>query len=156
MRRTWTLQQHSVVPAEASAVWGRVVTPEGINDEMRPWLTMSLLSGAGVESIDDVVPGRPIGRAWVRLFGVLPVDADHLMVALVEPGRRFREESTMFSMRAWIHDRLVEPDGDGRARVTDVVSFTPRLALRPLGPVLLRVLRTFFAHRHRRLARYFG
>lgn len=155
MRRTWTFEQLSLIPASPQAVWDRVITPEGINDEMRPWMTMSMPCGAVDVTIDTLEVGRPIGRAWLRLFGLLPYDFDHLTVALVEPGRRFREESTMISMRRWIHDRTVEAAPGGQAQVTDVVTFSPRLALVLAGPLLRRVLAAFFRHRHRRLRRHF-
>ena len=73
----------------------------------------------------------------------------------LEPGRRFREQSTMLSMRAWTHDRTVEAAGE-RTIVTDRVAFEPRLPLRVAGPLLKQIIQAFFAHRHRRLRRYFG
>lgn len=156
MQTTWTFTHGSTITAPAPTVWQRVVTPEGINDEMRPWLTMSLPRGVAGLSIDNVETGRHLGRAWLRVFGVLPFDFDHLMIARLEPGRRFVEESTMLSMRKWGHDRTVEPLSDSHCRVTDRVSLQPRLLLRPLGPVLARVMRAFFAHRHRRLSHHFS
>lgn len=60
---------------------------------------MSIPRGAGDLTIDALDVGRPIGRSWLRLFGVLPFDYDDLCLAELEPGRRFREESTMASMR---------------------------------------------------------
>jgi len=156
MRRTWAFRQSSTIVAPATAVWERVVTPEGINDEMRPWMTMSVPRGADGITIDSVEIGQPIGRAWLRLFGVIPYDFDHLKVTLIEPGRRFREESTMISMRQWIHDRTVDPAADGSTVVTDVITFTPRLGLRLSGTLLRVVLAAFFRHRHRRLAAHFA
>ncbi len=156
MQRVWSFEQSSEVRAPADAVWARVVTPEGINDEMRPWMTMSVPRGADGITIDSLEVGRPIGRAWLRLFGVLPYDFDHLSIAELDPGRSFREESTMLSMRRWTHERTVEPIDDGRTRVTDVVTFGPRLGMILAGPVLCRVLAAFFRHRHRRLAAHFG
>ena len=81
------VERRSVVDASAAQVWQRVVTPEGINDELRPWLTMSLPRGAGALTVDTVPVGTPVGRAWLRLFGVLPFDYDHLTIAELEPGR---------------------------------------------------------------------
>ncbi|MFT3715883.1 MAG: hypothetical protein QM774_08030 [Gordonia sp. (in: high G+C Gram-positive bacteria)] len=156
MDRTWSFRQSSEIPAPASRVWGRVVTPDGINDEMRPWMTMSVPHGAGEVTIDSLEVGRPIGRAWLRLFGILPYDFDHLTIAELEPGRRFREESTMISMRRWTHDRTVEPVADGRSRVTDVITFAPRAGLVLSAPILRRALAAFFRHRHRRLAAHFA
>lgn len=95
------IERQSVVAAPAEQVWQRVVTPEGINDELRPWMTMSVPRGAKGMTVDTVPIGAPIGRAWLRLFGVLPFDYDRLSIAELEPGRRFREDSTMLSMRQW-------------------------------------------------------
>jgi hypothetical protein len=94
------IERRSVVDAPAARVWQRVVTPEGINDEMRPVMTMSMPRGAASITVEDV----PVGRAWLRLFGVLPFDYDHLAIAALEPGRSFHEESTMLSMRLWRHE----------------------------------------------------
>src|SRR3712207_217500 len=41
-----TVENHVVVPAEAAAVWSRIVDPDGINHEMRPWMTMTMPSRA--------------------------------------------------------------------------------------------------------------
>lgn len=155
MQRTWTFQQHSVIVAPASAVWRWVVTPRGINDEMAPWLTMSIPRGAEGITIDNLEIGRPIGRAWLRLFGLIPCEYDNLSIVYVEQGRRFREHSTMATMSQWIHDRTVEPGPGQSTRVTDVITFSPRRGLRLTGPVLRHVLIAFFRHRHRRLAARF-
>lgn len=155
MRVGWTFELRSVVPAPPTEVWERVVTPEGINDEMRPWMTMSMPRAAAGLTVATIEVGRPIGRAWLRLFGLVPFDFDHLCLERVEAGRRFVEESTMVSMRRWRHERTVLPSGGG-TEVTDRVTLEPRLPLRLLGPVLHRTMRAFFAHRHRRLRRHFG
>ncbi|WP_007515705.1 MULTISPECIES: hypothetical protein [Pseudofrankia] len=156
MRNQWSFELTSVVPASAETVWHRVVTPEGINDEMRPWMTMTLPHGVGEVSIEMIRLGVPVGRAWLRLFGVLPFDYDRLMLTELEPGRRFHEESTMLSMRRWVHDRTVEATTGGAALVTDRVILQPRVVLWPAGPLLRILLRAFFGHRHRRLRRHFA
>ncbi|MDT0202980.1 hypothetical protein [Nocardioides sp. AE5] len=154
---TWTFEQSTEVPAPPDAVWTRVVTPEGINHEMRPWMSMSLPRGAEGLTIDTIELGVPVGRAWIRLFGLIPFDYDHLSVVDLEPGRRFREESTMLSMRRWVHDRTVEASTDGDATVvTDRIEFSPRWWTRLAAPLLARVLRAFFGHRHRRLVAFFA
>lgn len=155
MRRTWHFERRVTVNAPAADVWARVVTPDGINDEMRPVMTMTMPRNARGITIDSIRVGQPLGRALLRLGGLIPFDYDDLVVVELEPGRRFREESTMLSMRAWIHDRTVEPAGE-RTFVTDRIGFEPRLPLRLAGPLLKRVIRAFFTHRHRRLRRHFG
>ena len=156
MAHTWTFTHRSEIAAGAVEVWNRVVTPEGINDEMVPWMSMSVPRGHPNLSIDNAPVGVPLGRAWLRLFGVVPFDYDRLTIAVIDPGRRFREESTMASMRAWVHDRTVEPTGIDSTLVTDRISMTPRMLLTPAGPLLRRTLEAFFAHRHRRLAAHFA
>jgi ligand-binding SRPBCC domain-containing protein len=150
------IERQSIVEAPAGQVWARVVTPEGINDELRPWITMSMPRGARSLTVDNVPIGTPIGRAWLRLFGVLPFDYDRLSLAELQPGQSFREESTMLSMRRWRHERSVTPDGDGKALVRDRITFQLRAVLRPLTPVVASGLRALFGHRHRRLQRHFA
>ena len=147
------VERSSVLSAPAADVWARVVTPEGINDEFWPWLTMSLPTEASALSIDTLELGMPIGRSWIRLFGVLPVDYDDLTIAELEPGRRFLERSRLFSAPQWQHERLVEPVDDACCRVTDRLTFTPRRGFGLLGP---RIIRLIFWYRHRRLRRFFA
>ena len=150
------VEQTSDVAAPIDAVWTRVISPDGINDEMRPWLTMSMPRGSEDLTIDTVELGVPLGRAWIRLFGLLPIDYDHLSIAALEPGRSFHEKSTMLSMRSWQHERTLTPASDAVTRVHDRITFEPRILLRPSAGLFRRVLAAFFAHRHRRLARHFS
>ncbi|AQA24045.1 hypothetical protein BTZ20_3868 [Rhodococcus sp. MTM3W5.2] len=41
-----TFERTSVVEAPREAVWARIVTPHGINDEMMPLLRMAMPRGA--------------------------------------------------------------------------------------------------------------
>lgn len=156
MRSEWEFELRTTVTAPVADVWARVVTPEGINGEMRPWMTMSVPRGAEGITIDTVEVGRPLGRAWLRLFGVVPCDYDRLTITVLEPGRRFREESTMMSLRRWVHDRTVEAVTEAHTEVIDRITIGPRLHLLLMGPLLQRVLLAFFGHRHRQLARHFA
>jgi hypothetical protein len=149
------VEQVSEVAAPHAQVWKRVVSPEGINDEMRPWLTMTMPRATGDLTVATVPLGQPLGRAWIRLFGVLPIDYDHLSIVALEPGRSFHEKSTMFSMRSWQHERTLTPVDDAVTRVHDRITFEPRLLLRLSAGFMARVFAGFFAHRHRRLARHF-
>ncbi|HUP98921.1 MAG TPA: hypothetical protein VM093_00510 [Aeromicrobium sp.] len=147
-----TVVRSSRLTAPADAVWNRVVTPAGINDEFWPWLTMSMPKGSDGLSIDTLDLGRPLGRAWIRLFGILPVDYDDLTIAELEPGRRFLERSRLFSASRWQHERTVEPIDARTCRVTDRLEFTPRRGF-VIGPVLIALI---FRYRHWRLRRRFG
>lgn len=146
------VERSSVVAAPSADVWARVITPEGINDEFRPWLTMSIPVGVEGLTVDNVEPGTLIGRCWIRLFGVIPVDYDDLTIVELEPGRRFLEQSTLFSAPQWQHERVVEPIDATTSRVTDRLEFTPR---RGFGLTARPLIQLIFWHRHRRLRRHF-
>ena len=117
------VEQESVLAAPPDAVWARVSTFEGINDELRPLMRMT--APARVRALDpaEVVLGERIFRSWILLFGLIPIDYDDLSLIALEPGRGFHERSTMLSMRAWEHERWLEADGDGRCRLSDRLSF---------------------------------
>ena len=111
------------------------------------------------KTIGDVEPGQRLGRSWLLLFGLIPFDYDDLGLAELGPGFRFLERSTMLSMRSWEHERTVVPAGENACEVTDRIAFElrrPLAALRGAEAVAQAVLWRLFAHRHRRLARYFG
>ena len=66
MRGTWSFERSSVVAAAPDVVWRRGMTPAGIDDEMRPWLSMTMPRDG--LAVDTVRVGEPVGRAWLRLF----------------------------------------------------------------------------------------
>jgi ligand-binding SRPBCC domain-containing protein len=149
-----TVEQESIVAAPPDVVWARVSTVEGVNDELLPLMRMT--APAHVRALDpsQVVLGERIFRSWVLLFGVIPIDYDDLTLIALEPGSGFHERSRMPSMRVWEHKRTLEPTGDAATRVSDRLSFEPRLP--GSGPLLERFIRATFRHRHRRLRRRFG
>jgi ligand-binding SRPBCC domain-containing protein len=149
------IERASCVDAPADAVWARVVTPAGINDETRPWMTMSMPRGRRDLTVDTVPIGTPAGRCWLRLFGILPFDYDDLTIAELWPNRGFDEQSTMMSMRSWRHVRTLEAVDERKTLVRDRITFELKTPLRPLTPLLAVVLRAFFGHRQRRLQRHF-
>lgn len=148
------VEVESVVAAPVERVWSRVVDPEGIDHELRPWLSMRMPLGTEHLTIGTVPLGRPLGRARISLFGVLPVDHDDLTVAALEPGRSFREESTMLSARSWQHERTLAPTPAGGTHVHDRLTFEPRVPGTLAAAVHRRGVRLLFEHRHRRLAAY--
>ncbi|HEY8865789.1 MAG TPA: SRPBCC family protein [Solirubrobacteraceae bacterium] len=150
---TFTVERKSVLAAAADEVWARVTTWEGVNDELRPILRMTVPRGARGMTIDSVEPGTRPGRAWILLGGLVPVDYDDLGLAEVEPGRRFRERSTTLSLRRWEHERTVAPRGTG-CEVIDRLTFEPRVP--GTGRIARAIVGALFGHRHRRLARRFA
>jgi hypothetical protein len=128
-----------------------VVTAEGVNDELRPWLRMTV-PGGGFD-LNSVEIGKPIGRSWVLLLGLLPIDYDEISLDRIDEGRGFVERSKMLSQRYWEHIRTLRPV-DGGTVLTDTIAWEPRLPLP--GSAMRPLFRAIFGHRHRRLRRRFG
>lgn len=143
----------SFVEAPPAAVWRRIATMDGVNDELWPIVRMTHPSGLDRIDAQEVPPGRPVFRSWLLLFGVVPFDYDDLTFKRIDPGRGFYESSRMLSQRRWEHERRLEVVPGG-CRVTDRVSFEPKI--RPAGALLARVFRLVFRYRHYRLRRAFA
>lgn len=141
-----------VVDAPRQQVWDLVITPEGIDHELRPLLSMTMPVRHRGGTIATVPVGQPLGRAWLRLGGVLPVDFDSLLLVSVDPPHHFHERSWMLSARVWEHRRSLGDLGGDRTRVTDELRMVPRVPLPGMALALVRRgIDALFAHRHRRL-----
>jgi hypothetical protein len=134
-------------------VWARATTVEGVNHELGPWLRMTVPGSARGLALDAVPLGRPVGRSWVLLLGVLPIDYDEVTLVERGPGPRFLERSPMGSMRFWQHERIVEARGERGCAVTDRLTFQPRVP--GTGRLARAIVERLFRHRHRRLAAFF-
>ena len=152
-----SVEQSSVVDRPAPEVWERAISEEGINDELAPILRMTMPPGLRGKTVADVEVGVPLGRSWILLGRLLPVDYDDLCLAELEPGRRFLERSRTLTFAVWQHERTVEPLDGRSCRVTDRLGFELKrgVAWIPGLPRLARAIVAFlFRHRHRRLARW--
>ena len=129
----------------AEQAWAWATSAAGINAELWPFLKMSAPAKFSKLDGSAITLGRPIFRSWILLFGVLPIDRSDLTVVEMEEGRRFVERSPMRSMRLWQHERIIEPDGVGAVRVTDHLTFEPRLA----GRLVAWFVDRLFRNRHR-------
>lgn len=151
------VERTSALATGADAVWAWVTTAAGVNDELRPWLRMTVPAGWRDRSIADATPGVCIGRSWLLLFGLVPFDADDLTI--VELGsHHFVERSPLLSAASWQHERSVTVT-EGGCRLTDRLTFEPRpsVARLPGGRrIQAGVIAAIFRHRHRRLVRRFG
>lgn len=150
--RTFTITTDLNAPA--SVVWARVATMRGVNDELAPLVRMTVPAEFRERSIDEWQPGAIGFSSWILLLRLIPFDLHFFGMDHVEPGRSFAERSSSLLQKEWRHERTVEPIAPGRCRVTDRVTFEPRL---PLVAWLLRpIFRFVFQHRHRRLRARFG
>jgi hypothetical protein len=149
-----SVEQSSLVPAPATEVWGRAITEEGINDELSPILRMTMPAGLRGKTIDTVEVGKPLGRSWILLGRLVPVDYDDLRLVELEPGRRFLERSRTLAFSVWQHERIVEPVGEASCRVTDRLGFElkrPVAWIPGSARLATAIVRFLFRHRHRRL-----
>jgi hypothetical protein len=153
MQRRAEIQVSSRVAAEPDAVWERIMSAAGINDELGPMLRMTVPRRLDSLDLHTVEPGR-LGRSWVLLFGLIPIDYDDLGLERIDPGRGFLERSRMLSQRFWEHERTIEPAAGGGCTIGDRVAWEPRLPLP--GRLLHPLFSAVFRHRHRRLRRHFG
>jgi hypothetical protein len=151
---TYALTFTSELDRSMAAVWEFVGTMNGVNAELAPWLRMTAPPEASNLRIEDAPVGRPMFTSWVLLRGVLPIDRHCFMLAQVEPGHGFAEDSTSWSQRRWEHRRHLEPRNEHTCILTDRLTFTPRI--RASGPLLERVIGAVFHHRHRVLHERFG
>ena len=151
-----TFEQRSSLPVCAGEVWSRATTPDGVNDELFPWLRMSVPAAMRGKTIDQLPLGQRLGRSWLLAMCLFPVDFDDITLAEVGPGYRFRETSRMLAIRSWVHERTVR-DIAGGCEVVDRLTFELRRpgawvpGWRNTMTVLLKLL---FRHRHARLARW--
>ena len=77
------------------------MTEEGINDELAPILRMTMPSGLRGKSVDTVEVGAELGRSWILLGRLVPIDYDDLKLVELEPGRRFLERSRTLTFAVW-------------------------------------------------------
>jgi hypothetical protein len=112
----------------------------------------------GGMSIDDAPLGEKLGRSWILLGRVVPVDYDDLCLVERGPGMRFLERSQMLSARVWQHEREVITTGPATCEVADRLELELRTPLRVVGGAAIarRVVRFLFTQRHRRLRQRWG
>jgi ligand-binding SRPBCC domain-containing protein len=129
-------------------VWEVVTSVEGVNHELWPIVRMTVPREGAELRVGD------LGRSWILLGGLIPVDYDDLHLASIDPGRGFSERSVLGSAPEWHHDRELLPLPEGGCRVVDRIAFVPRV--RAAGGLQELVLHAMFRWRHRRLRRRFG
>lgn len=146
-----TLFFESELPVDPDVAWAWITSLDGISKETRPILRMTAPRGMRDLSSTGFVPGVPMFRSWILLFGIVPVDWSDLTLVAMMPGAGFVEQSTMGSMRFWRHERRIQSTAGG-CRIADTLTFEPKLG----GRLVAWCVGRLFAHRHRMLARHLG
>lgn len=140
----------SVLAATPQAMWDRVATAAGVNDELWP-IRMTFPTADG--TIAELSLGKDLFCSRIRLWGLVPLDWHHFGMERIEPGHGFRERSRSLWLKEWIHERTLEPI-DGGCRLTDRMEWQARVW--GTGALLGVVYRWVFRQRHRRLKAQFG
>lgn len=124
---------------------------DGVNQELAPWVRMSVPRAARGKQLAELEPGREAFVSVLLLLGLVPFDLHHLTLEHVHQ-HGFVEESWSWLQRRWRHERTIEPLPDGCV-VTDRVTVEPRGA-----PAWLvePIVRRIFQARHDRLRELFG
>ncbi|MCC6558781.1 MAG: hypothetical protein IT372_38100 [Polyangiaceae bacterium] len=147
----YNLKFSTHLAASPDEVWAWMTSFEGISKEMAPYVHMSCPRGVtGLESV-AFTPGKRLFRSWITLFRVIPFDYSDLTLESLEEGVGFVEQSPMGSMRSWRHVRRITAAPRG-CILTDELTFEPRFA----GWLASEIVKAFFQHRHRMLARHLG
>jgi ligand-binding SRPBCC domain-containing protein len=152
-----TFRISSSLGAPPDVVWRHATTPDGINSELWPWLRMTIPRGVDDLSLEKVPLDRKLGRSWILLFGLVPVDYDDITLAEIDD-RRFLERSRTSTMRVWHHERTISHRASG-CIVEDRLAFAPRwfLVLVPgIERISTAIVAAIFRHRHKRLRRIFN
>jgi ligand-binding SRPBCC domain-containing protein len=144
----------SRLEAPSAPVWASISTMGGVNYELLPLVRMTYPRQADAMQIADAPLGEVAFHSYVMLFGVLPLDRHALTLQEILPGSGFIEDSTSLLQRRWRHERRIVPDGQTRCLLSDDLIFEPRLAL--FTPLIRRIVRAVFDHRHSRLHKKFG
>jgi hypothetical protein len=146
-----TLSFESSLSMSPQVAWLWVTSVAGITAELRPWMRMTVPKGITNILDLDVRLGQPLCRSWILLFGILPIDRSDLTLIDLEVGHRFLEQSPMFSMKLWRHERTIEPHENG-CTLTDRLEFQPRFATGVMRWFITKV----FTHRHEVIRRNLG
>lgn len=140
----------TTVPTSVDEIWSWSTSIRGIQAEM--WPILKITFPKALKQIDkDTALGKPLCRCHFLLLGVFPMDMSKLTFVELEPGHRFVEQSPLFSMHLWRHERVVAATSAG-ATVTDNLEFSPRFA----SPLVKWFVKLFFQHRHSVLSRTFA
>jgi hypothetical protein len=97
------LEFSSRLAAPTDEVWKWITSWKSISTEILPYFRK--MAPNSVTSIDDlnVVPGTPLFRSRMYLFGIIPTDHSDVTLLELDKCRGFVEQSPLGSMTLWHH-----------------------------------------------------
>ena len=145
MSLTFTIS--SEIPVAAEQFW-QAQTLATVNAELQPLYRMTAPPEALRAPISEWARHGNAVDSWILFGGVFPVDRHRFGTVRFTAPTTFVETSSSWLNRRWRHERSALATGGG-CRITDTITFEPRLAL--LGPLQKVLYQQAFRHRHGRL-----
>ena len=137
----------SIVPVSPDVFWSRM-SISSVNAELAPLIRMTAPRQWREAHIETWPIDRKLFTSVILLFGILPVDVHSFRLQWTDPSRGFREASSTWLHKEWVHERTTR-SCTGGCVVSDSVSVQTRLPF--LTWLLLPIYRAVFRHRHRKL-----
>ncbi|WP_372365855.1 hypothetical protein [Candidatus Uabimicrobium sp. HlEnr_7] len=145
------LEFESTVNSDSATLWNWIISKRGINSELFPLVYMTKLDIFSTITAENFEPGKVIVSSWILLFGFIPVDRLRITPVEIVEGQHFIEESPMFTMKKWRHERYVIPTQNA-CQVKDIIVFEP-LAFKTIVSIFVKLL---FRNRHKNLRKKFS
>lgn len=137
----------SVLEVKADRLAKDLLTMEGVNYELSPWLQMSAPEEWQTKPIKHWPINRKLFKSWITLFGLIPVDL-HAFKLIETNENGIKECSTSIINTYWKHERTILKF-DTVSKVRDTLEFQPRLSW--LAFILKPIYKSVFIHRHNKL-----
>ncbi|MEM9404599.1 MAG: SRPBCC family protein [Acidobacteriota bacterium] len=135
--------RESLIQAPAQAVFDFHEAPDAFARLQPPWQTTKIVQPPASLAVGTRVVLRvKLGPFWQTM------EAEHIGY---EPGRSFTDRLVRGPFRRWVHQHIVEPEGDRACRLRDEIDY--QLPLPPFGDLFgglfaRRELRRLFDFRH--------
>ena len=144
----------SRLDASRGAVWARVSAMKGINEELRPWLSMTRPRSFENKTLEDAPLQQVAFQSWSLLLGFIPYDRRGLSLMSVTPRVGFVEHSESWIFKERRHARRIEPIQGGGTLLRDELTFV--LGTPELTEIVAWMAEAVLLHRHKNLHKTFG
>ena len=145
----FTIESRLAAPADM--VWVQAKTMEWVNQELGPWVRMTVPARARGVPIDRAPIDQVAFISILLAFGVIPFDLHWLKIHELKP-TGFAERSPTLLNKCWGHTRDIEALPNGCV-LRDRLQVDLRM---PFAPLVRPVAFAIFGWRHRQLVNRFG
>lgn len=135
------------MPKGARELAAELLTMDGVNFELGPWLKMTAPPEWQARSFPEWPENQVLFSSKILLLGFIPFDSHWFKFESVGP-RGFSEQSSNIMNRVWAHQRSITTTESGTL-VRDEVRYQSKISF--VGALFLPIYKLVFANRHRRL-----